>query len=63
MFAIFDINIKTLAQTLSATKSAENLSAPGHQVENKNLPQSEGKVSILILLLISISIIIAILEL
>ena len=35
MFAIFDINIKTLPQTLSATKSAENLSAPGHQVENK----------------------------
>ena len=49
MFAIFDINIKTLAQTLSATKSAENLSAPGHQVENKNLPQSEGKVATLIL--------------
>ena len=31
---IWYLTIKTLAQTLSATKSAENLSAPGHQVKS-----------------------------
>ena len=63
MFAIFDINIKTLAQTLSATKSAENLSAPGHQVENKKSATKWRKSCNSYTPLISTSIIIAILEL